>query len=288
MLFDRDLLRKLDNMAFMLKKARAGRFSGQHRSPRKGQSVEFADYRAYAAGDDWRQVDWNAYARLDRLFVKLFMEENDLLLNVLLDVSGSMGRHVKFKLAREIAGALGYLALVNSEQVGITALNNKLARYLPVQRGRASIVRLWNFLLELENGAETDLNLTLRQAGKHIKGAGISIVISDMLSPAGYADGLKYLQFLNQQVVVLHILAPEEREPGILGNFALEDCETGAVKEVSVTPLLLEKYRRRVEQFCSELRQFCRAREISYLTIDTSDNLEDILLRSLRSLEIVH
>lgn len=289
LLFDQEFLRKLENMAFLLKKARAGRFSGQHRSPRKGQSVEFADYRSYVPGDDWRQVDWNAYARMERLFIKLFMEEQDLLVHLFVDTSGSMawGEASKLRLAKRLAGALGYLALVNMEQVGVAGLGRGLARYLPAQRGRAAISRLWGFLQQLEGDGNTDLNTGLRQAGKVIRGPGISIVFSDLLSPNGFSEGLKYLQHLGQQVVVLHILAPEERDPNLLGNFRLIDCETGEAREVSITPLLLQAYREQVEQFTGGVRQFCAAREITYYPVGTEENLEDILLRSLRSLGVL-
>ena len=288
LLFDQEFLRKLENMSFLLKKARAGRFSGQHRSPRKGQSVEFADYRSYVPGDDWRQVDWNAYARMERLFIKLFMEEQDLLVHLFVDTSGSMawGEASKLRLAKRLAGALGYLALVNMEQVGVAGLGRGLAPYLPAQRGRGAISRLWGFLQQLEGDGNTDLNTALRQAGKVIRGPGISIVFSDLLSPNGFSEGLKYLQHLGQQVVVLHILAPEERDPN-LGNFRLIDCETGEAREVSITPLLLQAYREQVEQFTGGVRQFCAAREITYYPVGTEENLEDILLRSLRSLGVL-
>ncbi len=288
-MFEPEFLRKLENMAFLVKKARAGRYSGQHRSPRKGQSVEFADYRAYTAGDDWRQVDWHAYARLERLFIKLFMEENDLLIYLLVDTSASMGwkEGRKLKLAKEIAGALGYLALVNSEQAGAASLDRGMARFLPAQRGRGGISRLWGFLQELEAGEDTDLNTALMRTGKFIKGPGITILISDMLSPGGYTEGLKYLQHLGQQVVVLQILEPEEREPDLLGNFELVDCETNTVKEVSVTPLLLQAYRKRTEEFLHGLSQFCAAREITYHLISSEEELEEIILRSLRTLAVL-
>lgn len=289
LIFDKEFLKKLENMAFVLKKARAGRYSGLHRSTRKGQSVEFADYRAYAAGDDFRQVDWNAYARLDRLFIKLFMEENDLSIHLLLDTSGSMASEgsLKYHLAKQLAGALGYLALVNMEQVGVIALNQGTSRVLPLQRGRNAISRLWGFLGQLEAGGETDLNLSLRQTGKYIKGPGIVIVLSDLLSPSGFEEGLKFLQHLGQQVVVLHILAPEEKDPQLLGNFRLVDCETGLEKEVSITPILLRAYKDHLETFLSSIKQFCLSREITYHLVGSEDNLEDILLRSLRGAEVL-
>lgn len=284
LLFDQDFLRKLESMAFLLKKARAGRCSGQHRSPRKGQSVEFADYRSYVPGDDWRQVDWHAYARLERLFIRLFMEEQDLLVHLLVDTSGSMGwgGGSKLRLAKELAGALGYLGLVNMEQVGAAAIGPQMGGFLPVRRGRAAVSRLWGFLHQLRSAGETDLNISLRQAGKIIRGPGVTILFSDLLSPAGFNDGLKYLQYMGQQVVVLHILAPEERDPQLLGNFRLVDAETGQAREASITPLLLQAYRDRVEQFLYGIRQFCNAREITYHTVGTEEDLEHVLLRSLR------
>ncbi|MDR3539745.1 MAG: DUF58 domain-containing protein [Desulfosporosinus sp.] len=289
LLFDKEFLKKLENMAFLLKKARAGRYSGLHRSTRKGQSVEFADYRAYVAGDDFRQVDWNAYARLDKLFIKLFMEENDLSIHLLLDTSASMAWEgsLKYQLAKQLVGALGYLALVNMEQVGVIALKQGTSRVLPLQRGRNAISRLWGFLSQLEAGGETDLNISLRQTGKYIKSPGIAILLSDMLSPSGYQEGLKYLQHLGQQVVVLHILAPEERDPQLLGNFRLVDCETGLEKEVSITPILLKAYKDHLEAFISSSKQFCLSREITYHLVGSDDGLEDILLRSLRGAEVL-
>lgn len=289
LIFEKDFLKKLENMAFLLKKAQAGRYSGLHRSTRKGQSVEFADYRSYVAGDDFRQVDWNAYARLDRLFIKLFMEENDLRIHLMLDTSGSMALEgsSKFLLAKQLAGALGYLALVNMEQVGVISLNQGTNRVLPLQRGRNAISRLWGFLSQLEAGGETDLNISLRQTGKYIKGPGIALLISDLLSPSGFQEGLKYLQHLGQQVVVLHLLTPEERDPQLLGNFRLVDCETGLEKEVSITPILLKAYKDHLETFLSRIKQFCLSREITYHLVGSEDNLEDILLRSLRGVEVL-
>ncbi|MHB8126054.1 MAG: DUF58 domain-containing protein [Desulfitobacteriaceae bacterium] len=288
-IFERDFLKKLENMAFLMKKAQAGRYSGLHRSTRKGQSVEFADYRSYVAGDDFRQVDWSAYARLERLFVKLFMEENDLLIYLLVDTSGSMAWEgsTKFLLAKQLAAALGYLALVNMEQVGVIALSQGVNRFLPLQRGRNAISRLWGFLQQLETGGETDLNISLRQTGKFIKGQGITIILSDMFSPSGYQEGLKYLQYIGQQVVVLQILAPEERDPQLLGNFRLVDCETGLEKEVSITPILLKNYKDHLESFLNSIKQFCLSREMTYHTVGSEENLEDILLRSLRGAEVL-
>lgn len=289
LIFDKDFLKKLENMAFLLKMARAGRYSGLHRSTRKGQSVEFADYRPYTAGDDFRQVDWHAYARLERLFIKLFMEENDLSIHILLDTSGSMAWEGSSKhlLVKQLAGALGYLGLVNMEQVGLIALKQGINRVLPLQRGRNAITRLWGFLAQLEAAGETDLNMSLRQTGKYIKAPGITILLSDLLSPSSFEDGLKYLQHLGQQVVVLHLLAPEERDPQLLGNFRLVDCETGAEKEVSITPILLKAYMDHLETFLSGIKQFCLSREITYHLIGSDENLEDILLRSLRGAQVL-
>ncbi|WP_418791929.1 DUF58 domain-containing protein [Phosphitispora sp. TUW77] len=287
--FDREFLNKLESMGFLLKKALTGRYSGQHRSLRKGQSVEFADYRPYTSGDDWRQVDWNAYARLDRLFIKLFMEEQDLCVHFLVDTSGSMewGGGTKFKIARELAGALGYLALVNMEQVGAVALNDDMSGFLPLQRGKVGITRLWGYLGQLRSGGATELNLALRSAGRFIRRPGIAVLISDLLSPAGYQEGLKYLQHLGQQVVVLHVMSAAEKNPELLGNYRLVDCENREFREVSITPMMLEAYRKQVESFEQGIKGFCGNREITYLSVSAEDKLEDILLHSLRSIGVL-
>ncbi len=287
--FERDFLNKLESMGFLLKKAMTGRYSGQHRSPRKGQSVEFADYRPYSSGDDWRQVDWNAYARLDRLFIKLFMEEQDLCVHLLVDTSGSMewGEGAKLKMARELAGALGYLALVNMEQVGAAALSDNMSGFLPLQRGKAGITRLWSYLGQLHPGGATDLNLALRKTGRFIRRPGITVLLSDLMSPAGYQEGLKYLQHLGQQVVVLHIMSAAEKSPELLGNYRLVDCENQEFREVSITPMLLEAYRKQVEGFVEGITGFCGSREITYLSVAAEDKLEDILLHSLRSIGVL-
>lgn len=287
--FERDFLNKLESMGFLLKKAMTGRYSGQHRSPRKGQSVEFADYRPYSSGDDWRQVDWNAYARLDRLFIKLFMEEQDLCVHLLVDTSGSMewGEGAKLKMARELAGALGYLALVNMEQVGAAALSDNMSGFLPLQRGKAGITRLWSYLGQLSPGGATDLNLALRKTGRFIRRPGITVLLSDLMSPAGYQEGLKYLQHLGQQVVVLHIMSAAEKSPELLGNYKLVDCENQEFREVSITPMLLEAYRKQVEGFVEGITGFCGSREITYLSVAAEDELEDILLHSLRSIGVL-
>lgn len=287
--FERDFLNKLESMGFLLKKAMTGRYSGQHRSPRKGQSVEFADYRPYSSGDDWRQVDWNAFARLDRLFIKLFMEEQDLCVHLLVDTSGSMewGEGAKLKMARELAGALGYLALVNMEQVGAAALSDNMSGFLPLQRGKAGITRLWSYLGQLSPGGATDLNLALRKTGRFIRRPGITVLLSDLMSPAGYQEGLKYLQHLGQQVVVLHIMSAAEKSPELLGNYKLVDCENQEFREVSITPMLLEAYRKQVEGFVEGITGFCGSREITYLSVAAEDKLEDILLHSLRSIGVL-
>jgi uncharacterized protein (DUF58 family) len=195
------------------------------------------------------------------------MEEQDLALYLLIDTSGSMGWRdgAKLRLAKQLAGSLAYLALVNTEQVSAAALGPGLTGYLPLQRGKAAVGRVWRFLEQLDGAGDTDLNASLRQAGRIIKRPGIAVLISDFLSPSGYHEGLKYLQHLGQQV----------------------DCENGEAREVSITPMLLQAYRDRFREFVNELRRFCLNREIAYHTIGAEENPEDIVLRSLRSIGVL-
>lgn len=282
-IFDQQFLASLERLALQGRKIIAGRYSGERRSPNKGSSVEFADFRSYASGDDFRHIDWNAYARSERLFLKLFMEEQDILLNIFLDLSQSMdwGEPAKAKVAQRIAAALAYLALNSFDRVAVASCADHLGAFLPPVRGRGSLQRVWDFVAGLVGGGTTDLNQSLKEFGRYAKGAGMAVLISDFMSPNGYAEGLKYLQYLKQDVIVLQILAPEELNPGLNGDFRLVDCETGEAREVTLTPLVLKAYQQKMQQFTAEIRDFCHKHNMEFGQISSAQPLEEIILRSL-------
>src|SRR5271154_6518856 len=163
-LLDPKFLAQLEQLELVTKKIFLGRMKGERRSKRKGQSVEFADYRNYVVGDDLRFLDWNLYARLDRLFIRLFMEEEDLHFYVLIDNSLSMdfGTPSKLHYAKQIAAALGFIGLVNMDRVVVEAFNDRLTQTMPAARGRRSMWRLMDFLKKLDSAGTSDLKQALK------------------------------------------------------------------------------------------------------------------------------
>lgn len=288
-LFAPEFLRQLEMMMIQARKSLVGKHSGDRRSPLKGRSVEFADFRNYTIGDDYRQLDWNAYARLEKLFLKLFLEEQDATVYLFLDCSTSMthGQPPKDRVARQIAGALAYIALASYDRVAVGACTDCLAAFLPPVRGREAVWQVWDFLEKLTPAGPTDLNRALREAGRYRPAPGISIVLTDLLFPAGWEKGLSYLRFLKQEVTLLQILSPEELHPDLRGDLRLVDCETGVARELTVTPGLLQLYQQRLAHLCDQAREFCYRRGISYLQLSSGWPLETILLRSMRQAGIL-
>ncbi|GAW91880.1 DUF58 domain-containing protein [Calderihabitans maritimus] len=282
-LFDNEFLKKLEQLHIYTQRMLAGKLSGDRRSPKRGASVEFADYRNYTPGDDFRLIDWNAYARLEKLFLKMFVEEQDLIIHLFLDCSSSMacGEGRKERFARQVAGALAYLGLMSLEQVGVGGITTGLSHYLPPVRGREAVWKVWDFLESLPSGGQTDLNAALKGFARYRRRQGLAVVISDFLSPAGYREGLAYLQYLGQEVIVLQVLSPEELDPPLRGDLRLVDVETGEAEEISLTPQLLALYRKLLREYIDRLRNFCSSRNMTFLQLDSSMPLEDVILRSL-------
>lgn len=288
---DQDFMRQLERLELVVRKSAVGKTSGERRSIKKGRSVEFADFRDYAPGDDTRLVDWNAYARLERLFLKLYLEEQEATVNLLLDASGSMswGEAAADKglFARWVAAAIGYLALRAYDRVAVGALADDLVGYLRPVRGMASLWRLWEFIEGAKGDGLTHLARSVRSCGRFITGPGVTILISDFLAPTGYQEALDYLLFLKQEVTVVQVLAPDELQPALSGDLRLIDRESGASCEVSVTPGLLRAYRRRLEGFREELSGFCLTRGISFISISSATRLEEALFDWLRRAGLV-
>jgi uncharacterized protein (DUF58 family) len=272
----------------------AGQLQGERRSPKRGQSVEFADYRPYAPGDDFRRIDWNAYARLERFFIKLFVEEEDLTVHLVVDTSHSMdwGQPNKLWYAIRAAGALGYVALAGSDRVTVTALGsgeNGDNRYFPPRRGKGQAPALFSFLQRLTRVDKTLLAPRLRAYASAATQPGPLLLLSDLLDD-GWAEGLRALTSRGFEVSVLHILAPDEVNPetsewlsgGPTGDFKLLDVETGAEVEITADYDLLGRYRDGLAAWQEELRQFCGARGMHYVPVETSLPVEELLFAWLR------
>jgi len=291
-LLEGDLLTRLATLSFHVRRPRRGQVQGERRSTKRGTSVEFADYREYARGDDLRRVDWNIYARLERPFVKLFEEEEDLAVHVLVDGSGSMGwrgegeregQRDKWDYARRLAAALGYVALVGGDRLQVALLRSGevAARFGPV-RGQGNALRLFEWLEGLEAEGTTDLNAALRAYGFAGGRAGLAVLISDLFSPTGYVEGLTALAARGHEVALLHLLTPDEVDPPLGGDLRLVDVETGEVQEVTVDGGMRNLYRRRLAAWQEEIRAACRARDGLYVPLTTAVPLDRALLHDLR------
>src|SRR5437016_5371070 len=221
-LLDAQFLARLEQLELVSKKIFMGRMKGERRSKRKGQSVEFADYRNYVVGDDLRHLDWNLFARLEKLFIRLFMEEEDLHFYILLDNSLSMdfGKPTKLDYARKVAAALGFIGLVNMDRVVVEVFNDRITQSLPAIRGRKSLWRLMDFLQKLQpaSAAPSNLRESLKTFTMKSSGKGIVVLLSDMMDKEGYEDALRYLVARQYDIYVIQILSQEELEPEILGD----------------------------------------------------------------------
>ncbi|MGC9399708.1 MAG: DUF58 domain-containing protein [Anaerolineae bacterium] len=285
MLLDNDLLARLDPLTFAVRHVRPGQLAGERRSTKRGTSVEFADYRDYTPGDDLRRVDWNTYARLSRPYVKLFEEEEDLAVHLLLDASGSMdwgeaAAH-KWTYARRLAAALGYVALTSGDRLTVQTLGQAPARFGPT-RGRAQVLRFFRWIESLPASGVTDLNGDLRAYAISGGRAGLVLLLSDFFSPTGVVAGLTALLSHGHEVAALHLLSPDEVEPPLGGDLRLRDVETGAQQEVTLDATLRRRYRRRLAAWRAELRTDFRRRGARYLPVTTDVPAERVLLYDLR------
>ena len=280
---------RLNALGVVSKKILAGKLRGERRSRKKGESLEFADYRNYSQGDDLRRVDWSLFARFERLFLKLFMAEEDLSVYIIVDASGSMnyGSINKFDYARKVAAALAYVGISNMDRVGVALYTGEHEAFLPDMRGKNQIMRLFKFLSGVKPEGGTDLTDSVRRFLLRNRRPGVCLIISDFLDPNGYETALKTLTAARMDVFAVHVLAPEEVEPVLTGDFMLVDGETGEKIDVTASPRLVENYKKTVRGFCSSLQQFCAARGISYLFASTDLPFEALVLNYLRNVGLV-
>src|SRR5712692_3617279 len=288
-LLDPDFLARLEQLELVSRKIFLGRMKGERRSKRKGQSVEFADYRNYVVGDDLRFLDWNLLARLDKLFIRLFMEEEDLHFYVLLDNSLSMdfGSPSKLQYAKQVAAALGFIGLVNMDRVVIEAFNDRLTQSLPPVRGRRSLWRLMDFLTKLEPAGPSDLKRALRSFSIKCSGKGIVILLSDLMDKAGYEEALRYLVARQLDIYLIHVLSQEEVDPEIVGDLKLVDIEDDDEAEITVSGPLLKRYKQNLAAYRTALHNFCTRRGVSYLFTSNQVPFDRLVLTYLRQRGLV-
>jgi uncharacterized protein (DUF58 family) len=288
-LLDPEFLTRLEQLELVSKKIFLGRMKGERRSKKKGQSVEFADYRNYVIGDDLRFLDWNLYGRLDRLFIRLFMEEEDLHFYVLIDNSLSMdfGTPTKLHYAKQIAAALGFVGLVNMDRVVVEAFNDRLTQSMPAARGRRSLWRLMDFLQKLEPAGPSDLKKALRSFSIKCSGKGIVVLLSDLMDKGGYEEALRYLVARQLDIYVIQVLSQEEIEPEIVGDLKLVDVEDDDAAEITVSAPLLKRYKQNLAAYRAAIHDFCTRRAITYLFTSNQVPFDRLVLNYLRQRGLV-
>jgi uncharacterized protein (DUF58 family) len=299
MLFDETSLRKLQQLTLVIARVRAGALRGERRSLKRGAGLEFADFRDYVPGDDLRRLDWNVYARLDRPYIKLREEEEDLAVHILVDASQSMdwgeGAQHKFNFALHLAAGLGSIGLDTGDRVTVSTLKtSEVARTsgLPETsevslRGQQYVMHLLRFLEAQQAAGVTDLEAATRRYLVRPRRPGLMILISDLLSPHGYQSALKLLQQRGHEVAIVHVLSPDEVDPPLAGDLKLIDVETGTAQEVSLDSGLRTAYRERVQTWCAEAQTFCHARGVRYLAVQTDRAWDKVVLYDLRKAGMV-
>jgi len=278
-----EFLNRLARLKLETRMILGGVMKGEKRSKKYGSSVEFADYRDYHRGDDLRYLDWNIYARLERFFLKLFHEEEDLTVHVLVDLSASMtaGDPSKILYAKQLAAALAYISLSNLDRLSVSTFSDKIGKSTQLVRGRGHLATIINLLNETPAGEATNFDIALRSFSLRHRARGLVFVISDFLDPLHAKEGIKRLMHHKHDVLLLHVLDKTEIEPDLRGDWALTDCETGDVVEVSVSPRLLADYKRRMISYLDDLRSFARRLGIGYVLTTTDNPIEDFILKEL-------
>jgi len=288
--FDERFLRRLESLVLTIRRSArmsAGLLRANRASKRVGAGLEFADHRDYAAGDDLRYLDWNLYGRLGRLALRLFQEEEDLLVEVLVDASGSMGvgSPPKLDLALQIGAALAYVGLANLDRVALSPLGDDAAPALPPARGKGAILPILRFLDGVRAGGRVGLAAAVRAflSRRRRRRRGLAIVISDFYDPAGHRAALDLLRHHRLEVVAIQVSAPQELAPEVHGDVELRDIETGESRELTVSPSVLAAYRRRHQTLLRDLEGYCRERAIPCYTVVSDQPFDAAVLRMFRA-----
>jgi uncharacterized protein (DUF58 family) len=279
-----EFMTRLERLEILSRKIFIGRMKGERRSKKRGESVEFADYRNYVVGDDLRFLDWNIYARLERLLLKLFLEEEDLNVTVLLDVSKSMdwGDPHKGLYVKRVAAALAYIGLCNYDRVGLYAYSSTLAQEMAGVRGRRMVSQVIRFLEDVPYEGVSDFTAVAKRFAVRYTGKGVVVMLSDFLDKGGYADGIRYLLSRDLDLYAVQVLSPEEIDPTLAGDLKLKDVEDDDIAEVTISAPLLKKYKANLQAYCQGLKDHCTRRGITYLFASTRVGFDLLVMSYLR------
>jgi len=288
-LLDPVFMSRLDTLDVMSHKILQGKLQGERRSKRRGQSVEFADHRPYVAGDDLRFVDWNVYGRLEQLFLKLYIEEQDLTVHIVADASASMGfgEPSKELFIKKLTAALGYVSLVNNNRVTISFIADGVTAQLANMRGRNYLNNMAECLLTAECDGLSNFDDACRQLAAGRFGSGVMVVLSDFLFKEGYDSGLRRLIGRQYDLYAIQVLCPQELSPNLSGELKLIDIEDADAAEITVSAALSKYYKRNLTAYCNELKDFCTSRGAVYVLANSADSVESLVLNYLRRIRLL-
>jgi uncharacterized protein (DUF58 family) len=288
-LLDPVFMSRLDALDVLSRKILQGKLQGERRSKRRGQSVEFADHRPYVAGDDLRFVDWNVYGRLEQLFLKLYLEEQDLTVHIVADASASMsfGEPSKELFIKKLAAALGYVSLVNNNRVTISFIADGVTAQLANMRGRNYLNNMAECLLTADCDGFSNFDNSCRQLVAGRIGSGVMIVLSDFLFKEGYDSGLRRLIGRQYDLYAIQVLCPQELSPNLSGELKLIDIEDADAAEITVSAALSKYYKRNLTAYCNELKDFCTRRGAVYVLANSADSVESLVLNYLRRIRLL-
>ena len=288
-LLDPVFMSRLDTLDVLSRKILQGKLQGERRSKRRGQSVEFADHRPYVAGDDLRFVDWNVYGRLEQLFLKLFLEEQDLTVHIVADASTSMsfGEPSKELFIKKLTAALGYVSLVNNNRVTISFIADGVTVQLANMRGRNYLNNMAECLLTTDCDGPSNFDDACRQLAAGRIGSGVMVVLSDFLFKEGYDSGLRRLIGRQYDLYAIQVLCPQELSPDLSGELKLIDIEDADAAEITVSAALSKYYKRNLTAYCNELKDFCTSRGAVYVLANSADSVESLVLNYLRRIRLL-
>lgn len=282
--FDEAFLKRLEYLFLVSRRVFTGRMRAERRSRKRGSGIEFADHRDYSAGDDLRYIDWSVYGRLDRLLLRLFEEEEDLHIYLLVDCSASMAAPEKFDYAIKLTAALAYVGLAKLDRVSIVPFGGGAegkAR-VPASRGKNNIFKVLDYLDHLEPSGPTNLLRSVETFVHQTRRPGLALVLSDFFADEGYAEALNLLRYHRHEPTVLQILDPRDADPPLLGDVELYDVETSALRDVTLTESAVRAYRERFAQYCDELNTYAHGHGMLYFKASIDVPFDELVLQLLR------
>jgi uncharacterized protein (DUF58 family) len=294
--FEPAFIQRLDNLVLGIRRARTVRMGRRALGRVQGSGIELENFRDYSEGDDLRFLDWNSMARLDSVYTKSFRVERETEVSILIDASASMGlpaKDDKFGLARALGAALAYVALGENDPVRLISFGGPRGhptyRSTEFHRRRESYASFRPMLVEIKCGGPTEMPAGVQEFLTQRRPPGVAIVISDFLVPSNlYQTALSHLIAAHYEIKAIQVLGARESAGSLgTGAYRLRDCETGELREVTITPAVVETCQRRLAQLRDELAHFCAGHRITYATLIGAGNLDDFLVRELPRLGLV-